>query len=105
MRDAMAAFITTISFSSSAIFLYLTFNREIDGLMTARFIILTPFVAGVLFGIGICVMFTLVKKRNAKVRAKKAEEELLIKEYRTHIIEAERAKEAMQKSGKKRKKR
>lgn len=83
MRDGMMAFVTTVSFASSAIFLYLTFNQEIDSMMSARFIFLTPFASGVMFGVGICMIFSIIKKRNASLRERQREDERILKKVRS----------------------
>ncbi len=82
MRDGMMAFVTTVSFASSAIFLYLTFNQEIDSMISTRFIFLTPFASGVMFGVGICMVFSIIKKRNATLRERQREDERILKKVR-----------------------
>jgi hypothetical protein len=37
MKDNLSAFITLVSLSSSTVFLYLTFNDEVNSFLSARF--------------------------------------------------------------------
>lgn len=75
-----------ISLSSSTVFLYLTFNYQINSFLSSRFDFLTPFTSRLFYGITICLVYSSLKKRAKKTNKKQQSQSKIIRKLFIYFL-------------------